>query len=129
MSSSVVQWEETINTLKYAQQARKIKNVARKNVDEKNSKQLKKLKLMAEQLQEEVDALKLELEKEREKSSEPGDEEPKSLVYELRRFSMPELYKNSVPQEKMEDLEFVSKVQNLVLQKDSLVNFKERNYR
>ena len=61
VSSSFLCYEETINTLKYAQQARKIKNTARWNIDEKSSKVAAKLKSEIVLLRKELASIKTEL--------------------------------------------------------------------
>lgn len=72
VSPSYFCYEETINTLKYADRARNIKKKARKNIKE-NGKHIDQYKEIIGSLKEEIDSLKDQLKHEQLKNSFAGE--------------------------------------------------------
>ena len=89
ISPSILQYEETLNTLKYAAQAKKIKNVVKKNQHKAKNSQIQKAKLIIKGLKKEIESLKSKIEAIRQSNQEnlPAVEEDNVNALELRRFS------------------------------------------
>jgi hypothetical protein len=81
-------YEETLNTLKYAARARKIQNPAKRNIKDDN-KSLKKVKKMINELKMEVAALKNEI---KECQESGPSEEIVPVFHNNRRNSLHGMY-------------------------------------
>lgn len=79
VTSSFIQYDETVNTLKYASQARKIKNPVKRNITV-NDDQSAKFKLEIQKLREVVSTLQFELTEVRTLNSETKDEPKEKAI-------------------------------------------------